>query len=343
MINYRNCLIVTLITLVASVSYAKQPASKPVNLADNAALSYWQAFAVMPTLTDKESKAVNNFRSCPLDKTAESIIKKADSSLRMLRRGAKYSQCYWGLERGKGEDTLLTHPSVARQLAKIAVLRARYNIIKNRPAEGIADLMATLTLGRHVGADGPIISYMVQTAIEDIVIEAAADSLMIMKPADLKLLAISLNNVPVGGTFATAIEQEKDFFIPSSQLNQPKTKVALELWKTLAPIAELPPQQFKNKLNGITSDNPLFKEMTQGIQYISYFQAASRTKMDMLKAAIRIRLEGSQAVSVTKDIYGDGPYKYEKLPSGFKLTSDFKNVKGDVVELTIGKEQPSAK
>ena len=67
---------------------ATQPAKKDA-AKRNAALLYWQAFAMLPKLCKVEEDAVRNPQSAQLDETVAGIIKKAEPSLKLLRRGAQ--------------------------------------------------------------------------------------------------------------------------------------------------------------------------------------------------------------------------------------------------------------
>ena len=61
----------------------------------------------------------------------------------------------------------------------------------------------------------------------------------------------------------------------------------------------------------------------------------STTRWALFRAAIAIQRDGEEQLASSKDPFGAGPFKYEKLPAGFRLTSQF-NFRGKQVELRVG-------
>jgi asparagine synthetase B (glutamine-hydrolysing) len=55
----------------------------------------------------------------------------------------------------------------------------------------------------------------------------------------------------------------------------------------------------------------------------------------LFRAAIAIQRDGQQRLVSIKDPFGQGPFTYKKLPSGFRLSSKLK-VHDNQVELTVG-------
>src|SRR2546422_6371327 len=77
---------------------AQVPAGKS-ELAANAALQYWQAFAKMPTLDMDQEHLIQQWQTVSLDDPAvQKLIADSHTSLMYLQRGAALPQCDWGLD-----------------------------------------------------------------------------------------------------------------------------------------------------------------------------------------------------------------------------------------------------
>jgi hypothetical protein len=180
--------------------------------AENAALRYWVAIDRLPQLTPEQQKA---FDAKPpvLDATAEGIVKDAENSLHYLHRGAAIPTCDWGSEMQDGPYVLLPHLAKARQLGKLACLRARLRIAAGDTAGGLDDLFDTLTLARHCGP-GTMIAMLVQNAIERIAIDTLASQLPRLDAATLATLPARLDKLPAPTRVRQTLTDEKRFFLP---------------------------------------------------------------------------------------------------------------------------------
>src|SRR6266436_6702991 len=101
-------------------------ADAPPDLAANAALKYWQAFATLPKFTDAEQTRLNaDCLTMPLDAHARQITDQADYALQMMHYGAALPRCEWGTSREEGIHVRLPNGPAARVLSSLACLRAR--------------------------------------------------------------------------------------------------------------------------------------------------------------------------------------------------------------------------
>src|SRR5713101_5455896 len=134
---------------------------------ENAALKYWQAFATMPKLTDAEQNRLAEYPAKPLDAHSREIVSQAEYALKMMRRAAALRQCDWGISfEEDGVFVLLPQGSAARLLTSLARLRARMRFEAGQNAEAIEDLVAAMTLSRHVSQGGGFIMLLVGYHIE---------------------------------------------------------------------------------------------------------------------------------------------------------------------------------
>jgi hypothetical protein len=180
---------------------------------DNAALKYWQAFATLPRLSDAESqKLIAECVMMPLDDHAREIVANSQHALEMLHNGAALPRCYWGISYENGYYTRVPHGHAARVLCSLACLRARLRFEEGQAAEALDDLVAALTLARHVTADGTLILVLQGYNIEPRMSETLARYLPKLGPGAIKGLKSRLDSLPAGGSPASAMTfEQRDF------------------------------------------------------------------------------------------------------------------------------------
>src|SRR5262245_59888159 len=127
------------------------PADTGPDLSANAALKYWQAFATLPHMTDAEqNKLVSRCLTMPLDNETRKLVAQSDYSLKMMHRGAALAGCDWGIPVEDGFYARVPQGPAARALISFACLRARLQFEGGHKAEAINDIIAALTLSRHL-------------------------------------------------------------------------------------------------------------------------------------------------------------------------------------------------
>ncbi len=94
-------------------------------------------------------------------------------------------------------------------LSALACLRARMRFDEMRKAEAVEDIVAALTLGRHVSRDGYLVSVLVRYAIEDRIGRMLAIHLPDLNSAMLKDLKTRLGALPQAGSTAQAVRDEE--------------------------------------------------------------------------------------------------------------------------------------
>lgn len=200
----------------ASIGLAETPATTADPVAANAALFYWRAFALLPTLDEKQNKLVQDVLDMkPVEEELGSVVKWSASPLRELHRGAKQPRCVWALAHEDGIGMLLPHAGKARELARIAVVRARWNFSHGKSAEGVDDLIDAMCLARGVGSDPILMTLFVDYAIESMVQNAAATEMNRMGPVELKQFAEQLKRLPPATTIRQAVLGDRDIFLES--------------------------------------------------------------------------------------------------------------------------------
>jgi hypothetical protein len=184
----------------------------------NAALVYWQAFAMMPALSEAEMKLRDDVASGnhPLDEEARKIVLKSGEALQYLHRAAKFDHAAWGIAWEGGPYAILPHISKARELARLAILRAHARFEDGEHKKAIEDVLAAMRLGRQVSRDGVIvlIPLLVDYAIEAQCIHALAMHLPKLDAKTRAELKAGLERLPKSRTLTDAMQGEKDVFWP---------------------------------------------------------------------------------------------------------------------------------
>lgn len=197
----------------------------------NAALQYWRAFATMPTIAESEQRQlIADFPTMPLDAQARERVSRAEYALQLMHQGAALRGCDWAVDwDAEGIDALLPYLSAARVLTSLACLRARIHFQEGRAEQGVDDLVAAITVGRHVSQDGSLIAILVAYNIEGRMSEMLALSLPRLDAQRIRALKARLDALPAAGTAATGLrvaeENSVAWFI--RQVRQAKDRATL--------------------------------------------------------------------------------------------------------------------
>lgn len=209
----RCWIVVTLlltVPLLLPSSVCAQPPDAKSDLADNAALQYWQAFAMMPTLDKEQEKLLENWNTVPMDAAALRLIDSSAQSRLLLYRGAKLPHCDWGLDYNDGMTLMLPHLAKARDLARLAALHARHEFEQRHWKAGRADATAMMVLARHVGRDSIMVGLLVRYLIEGTATELVAPYLPDFKAPFLEAVSM-YDALPRAATLQQTIHTEKEF------------------------------------------------------------------------------------------------------------------------------------
>lgn len=175
----------------------------------NAAVVYWQAFALVPEPFAEPEKAKYEAAvanpAAPVADDLAPLIAKFGNSLGELHRATKIAACDWNLDYEAGAGCLLPHLEKARALSKAALLRARLGFAAGKTNKAVADVMAVLKLARDCGSNPMIISLLVGAAIEKSATDVLAAHLGGLSPAQLDRLAAAIAALPAAPSVADGI------------------------------------------------------------------------------------------------------------------------------------------
>ena len=155
------------------------------NPAANAALYYYQAFELMPSI---KGRGMHNPRpnTYPLNKIGLRYLHAARKSLKLLHRAGEMPYCDWGHDLARGGWTpVLPELSKSQMLVRIALLAARFEWSRkhwNKAAQIIRDVFI---LSHRVGREGTIIGVLVEYDIDQTVVKTVTENLFSLPPPAL--------------------------------------------------------------------------------------------------------------------------------------------------------------
>jgi hypothetical protein len=350
-------------------------------VSDNAALQYWQAFAMLPALDAEQEKLLENCTTAPLDAAATKLLDQSHASLMFLTRGAKLRQCDWGLDYHDGISLLLPHLAKARTLARIATLEGRRAFAAGQSDRARDMAFGMMTLARQVGRDHTLVSVLVCYALEGLTIDLVAPHIPDLKASYADAVK-QFESLPPSPQLDQAVECEKrlaDSIIrqlkeaeqrrpggwrdvwrnmlspdsPDSLKNLDSLEQIIKLsegfqatYDELAQLVALPPAEFDAQFPGFVERargaSPWADLMLPAMNKVVAAQRRAQVRMAMLLASIAFVEGGEQKLAEIKDPFGDGPFAYRKLETGFELSSKLTE-DGKPVTLKIGQKTAAAK
>ena len=210
---------IALLTLFCVAFVVATPARGQVasREARNAALTYWQAFALMrDPAADKSTADLldsvaagkspwNEARLGPiLDANAEAI--------QTMARGTRLADCEWGIDYELGPAAPIGHLAKARVLGRLNTLAGMRLAASGHLPEAIATWLAGVRFARHVAQGGSLISLLSArpvlvsnlTALGDVLRQNSANQ------ADRTLVIAALNALPESGfDWGAALQREQ--------------------------------------------------------------------------------------------------------------------------------------
>lgn len=201
--------------LTGVLAAAERPA-RPVAAAPNAAVIYWQAFALLPPpLAEPLMAQFDAAASAPAAPVADELKPTLESfaaALGELHRGARVAACDWNLDFEAGPGCPLPHLAKARTLSQAALLRARLRFAAGKTDEAVADVLAVLKLARDCGGSPLLIALLVDAAIEQPAAEVLAANSHRLSPAQLERLAAAVEALPATPSVADCMRHENRIF-----------------------------------------------------------------------------------------------------------------------------------
>ena len=177
----------------------------------NAALVYWQAFALLPELSEEDTKLLTNLEEgSQLGDDATSLLTRGETALNLISRLQPDTPCRWELiEDGPG--TLLPHLSKARMLARLLILQARVDAESGEMEAAVDHLMQAFLVARNID-EGALVQMLVGDTIELLAADVAFSLLPRLNASSCGRFAEAFSTLPPRTTFARAMSYERDLF-----------------------------------------------------------------------------------------------------------------------------------
>jgi hypothetical protein len=351
-------------------------------VSNNAALQYYQAFITLPALTDEQEKLLDNRATAPLDAAALKLLGDSHASFMFLTRASKLRECDWGLDYSDGANMYLPHLAAARTLARLAALEVRRAFEVGQADRAYEVAFGMVALARQVGGDRTLINMLVSYNIEGMTVGAVAPYLPQVHASYHHAKAVFESLPPSPAiTQAVLCEKQMGAWI-ADQLKKAEIERPgswRDAWKTmlvgsehpdpladaesfdevvamtdkfqalydeLAELSALPPQEFDAKYPAFVEraerESPIAKILLPAMGKFVAEQRRSQARMAMLLASIAVVEGGPEKLADIRDPFGDGPFGYRKLDTGFELSSKLQQ-DGKPVTLVIGQKPTASK
>jgi hypothetical protein len=204
-----TCLALLILTLPAA-------RGEPFRTDINPALLYYRAFLLVPdpmSDADRDYLESKKGKEQKLPERFGQIVANYDNQFLLVRRAARATvPCDWGIDFSDGPNIMLPHLARAKAVARVAQLRAVWNLQHGRQEDARDDLSASFVLGRNAASDGLLISALVQFAIEALDYGTIANHFGEFSPETFPQLVDGFDAAPARHTMAACIPTEISAF-----------------------------------------------------------------------------------------------------------------------------------
>jgi hypothetical protein len=197
------------LTLQSPFSAAARAADSEQESQDNAAMKYWQAFALLPSLDKDQEALLEDCNQVPLDAAALKLIDKSQQSRQFLYRGTKLPRCDWSLDYKDGIFLVMPYLPKSRTLARLVALHARHEFEQGHWEGGWEDVTALLKLAHHLELEPLAVQHLVGFSIETVAIKAAVPYLPQLKAILPKAASAVVDALPGEPTPSQLVLKEK--------------------------------------------------------------------------------------------------------------------------------------
>ena len=178
----------------------------------NAALVYWQAFAVLPTVPDSGFGLDFNSEDAQYVVPPEDreLLEACQAAMNLAELIGPETPCRWEIV-ADGPQTLMPHLSKARLLARVLLSQALVDAEAQNFDRAIDRVIASMILARNVD-EGSLINLLVAQAIETLSCSTAKTFVDDLSDESKKRLAGAVAQLPPRATLASTMRYEKELF-----------------------------------------------------------------------------------------------------------------------------------
>lgn len=197
MMNFQATVVA--IATICTVSTSLSPAAEKTPIeARNPALSYWQAAAQLPELTNAQAKQLQALADGKVEFHAPTWdgLDFAATAAFLRKAAASSADCDWGLSWEDGPEMRVPHLAKVRELSTVVLMLAEGHFAKGETRTGIE----LLEVAHHVARDADTGSMLIATIVQDLLerqtIRLAARHCMHWKTDDREFYAERLGALP---------------------------------------------------------------------------------------------------------------------------------------------------
>ncbi|HLX60177.1 MAG TPA: hypothetical protein VKX17_02730 [Planctomycetota bacterium] len=333
----------------------------------NAALKYWFAFDEMPRKFNKANvELINLGFSAPAGRDRDDLVAFVSTPIRAMQRGAAIDHCDWDVDLA-AEFVYGDEPQIQklRLLTRAACVTARAHVDANRLESAAQLLVDILKLARHCGSGSAMLSRLNEAWIRATAIKALAATAPRLSAEQLKSLAARIEAFPPpkpladylrkGEKMRTTWLREQFKTCEQTGTFPPELADMLLLPRTPAPdikslqsdldkmesineeIAKASETPLAGRAENLREINdlvaqagPLVKVLVRDTSLNLNFVERDLCLAALLRAGVRVLIDGEAAVAATHDRYNDGkPFTYIKKDLGFELQSRLEDATAD--------------
>jgi hypothetical protein len=255
----------------------------------NAAVLYREAFALYDALSKEQKDLVSNWRTNADASVEAELCEKIQPICELMHQATAATNCDWGIEQPITFETRLPHLSPCRNIARTAIWSAAH-CRTGKPVGAVDDLLAASRLGQKVSQGPVLISYLVDLAIQGLVMDSVAAHAGILVGAGDTRLAQLFTDTNYDEGLRRAFEQEADVISREAEL-----------------LARMSPEEAMRKLKFITSWTENSSELQSiesgqaiaDIRQVAELQREYADALELPEAEYRKWLDGLQAAEKT--------------------------------------------
>ena len=176
---------------------------------NNAALQYWQAFALIPQLDVSEKQLLSQVakHERPLE-DAKRFLTQSRSAMKLAARVKVETPCRWKLNED-GLEFELPHLNPAVMLAHLFVLQSRVDLEAGRQEHAVENLTHAMVLARNLN-EGYLIQTMTGSEIEALVVDFANSIVPKLTQTAREQFLTDFQSLQPRTEFSTAIRNDRD-------------------------------------------------------------------------------------------------------------------------------------
>ncbi len=161
---------ILLIAIAALVVGAAQAQSFKPPETRNAALRYWEAFALMQDQSMEPGKDLKSLTeivngATAWDEQLSPLVDQNMQAIQIMQRGTLLPECEWGVDYSAGSEAPMPQLAKARALARLNLLYGMRALARRDNAGTVTAFVAGIRYAQHLAQDGPIISILTATTV----------------------------------------------------------------------------------------------------------------------------------------------------------------------------------